>query len=65
MFLSCPDHFNPADYFLDLISVDVRSSQLERNSRGRVAYLHRAYNEFLLSNEGKMQAQGQLFGNHH
>ncbi|KAK4525866.1 hypothetical protein GAYE_SCF17G3775 [Galdieria yellowstonensis] len=34
-----------------------RSSQLERNSRGRVAYLHRAYNEFLLSNEGKMQTQ--------
>jgi len=54
---NCPDHFNPADYFLDLISVDVRSSQLERNSRGRVVYLHRAYNEFLLSTEGKMLTQ--------
>jgi len=56
---NCPDHFNPADYFLDLISVDVRSSQLERNSRGRVVYLHRAYNEFLLSTEGKMLTQAE------
>ncbi|EME31653.1 ABC transporter, ATP-binding protein isoform 2 [Galdieria sulphuraria] len=56
----CPEHFNPADYFLDLISIDLRSSQLERNSRGRVLYLHRAYNETLFANGGNMIVQDEI-----
>ncbi|GJQ12987.1 hypothetical protein GpartN1_g4778.t1 [Galdieria partita] len=56
----CPEHFNPADYFLDLVSIDSRSPQLERNSRGRVLYLHRSYNEALSSKEGDMIKQNEI-----
>ncbi|GJD08270.1 Protein white [Galdieria sulphuraria] len=41
----CPSHSNPADYFLDLIAVDLRSSKLEQDSLSRIAFLHKAYNE--------------------
>ncbi|EME28881.1 ABC transporter, ATP-binding protein [Galdieria sulphuraria] len=41
----CPSHSNPADYFLDLIAVDIRSSKLEQDSLSRIAFLHKAYNE--------------------
>eukprot|EP00871_Galdieria_phlegrea_P002746 jgi/Galph1/3472/GphlegSOOS_G2149.1 len=41
----CPEHYNPADYFLDLISIDARNPQLERNSEARVSYLSRTYEE--------------------
>jgi energy-coupling factor transporter ATP-binding protein EcfA2/ABC-type multidrug transport system permease subunit len=40
-----PDGYNPADFFLDLISVDPRNSDLELDSKARVDYLadkHRA-----------------------
>lgn len=32
----CPEHFNPADFFLDVISMDYRSPELETESRERV-----------------------------
>lgn len=35
----CPSQFNPADYFVDLLSIDPRSEDLERRSRNRVALL--------------------------
>eukprot|EP00736_Rhodelphis_marinus_P011077 Rmarinus@m.24838 len=31
----CPQHYNPADFFLDLIALDYRSPELEKSSRGR------------------------------
>ena len=32
----CPDHYNPADYFLDLISVDTRNEDARDNTSRRV-----------------------------
>lgn len=40
----CPDLFNPADYFLDIVSVDNRSYDEEQRSRRRIEYLIDAFN---------------------
>jgi hypothetical protein len=32
----CPTLFNPADYFLDLLSVNVKSASLEIDSKLRI-----------------------------
>ncbi len=39
----CPATFNPADYFIDFLSVDQRSQNLERQSRARIAAVGDAY----------------------
>eukprot|EP01083_Nonionella_stella_P080315 220693_1 len=39
----CPPYFNPADFFLDLVSVDTRSVSAESKSRARIDFL---INEF-------------------
>lgn len=39
----CPATFNPADYFIDFLSVDQRSKNLEKQSRGRIATVGNAY----------------------
>lgn len=36
---TCPEHFNPADYFLDLLSPDSRSEDLETETRQRIRLL--------------------------
>eukprot|EP00180_Rhodochaete_pulchella_P003226 Plantae.Rhodophyta-Rhodochaete_pulchella.ctg535.p1 GENE.Plantae.Rhodophyta-Rhodochaete_pulchella.ctg535~~Plantae.Rhodophyta-Rhodochaete_pulchella.ctg535.p1 ORF type:complete len:687 (+),score=138.17 Plantae.Rhodophyta-Rhodochaete_pulchella.ctg535:112-2172(+) len=41
----CPSQFNPADYFIDLLSIDPRSQDLERRSRNRVGMLGSAFDE--------------------
>lgn len=38
-----PVQFNPADFFLDLLSVDPRSPEREQNTRARVQYLGDRY----------------------
>lgn len=35
----CPPHFNPADFFIDLLSVDPRSLESEEKTRSRIVYL--------------------------
>ena len=35
----CPAYFNPADFFLDLVSVDTRSASAEVDSRARIRFL--------------------------
>lgn len=35
----CPEHFNPADYFLDILSINIKSTQNELESRDRLLYL--------------------------
>lgn len=32
----CPEHFNPADFFLDILSIDVKSLERERESTWRL-----------------------------
>lgn len=32
----CPESFSPADFFLDVVSMDYRSSELEQTSRQRI-----------------------------
>lgn len=39
----CPAHFNPADFFLDLLSVNAKSSALETESRTRIDALARGW----------------------
>mmetsp|Transcript_3106 Transcript_3106/g.7465 ORF Transcript_3106/g.7465 Transcript_3106/m.7465 type:complete len:715 (+) Transcript_3106:70-2214(+) len=39
---ACPPHYNPADYFIDLISFDGRSPDLEQRSLQRIAELEEA-----------------------
>lgn len=41
----CPQHENPADFFLDLITVDRRSEKLEKDSTERVDKLIKAWHE--------------------
>lgn len=38
-----PSQFNPADFFLDLLSVDPRSAEREANTKARVEYLGDRY----------------------
>ncbi|CAI5992407.1 unnamed protein product [Closterium sp. NIES-65] len=40
---TCPEHFNPADYFMDMISVDRRDEQRETDSTARIAELTSSY----------------------
>ncbi|GAQ82936.1 ABC transporter G family [Klebsormidium nitens] len=37
--LTCPQHFNPADFFMDKISLDSRDPEREKESTGRVKML--------------------------
>jgi ABC-type multidrug transport system ATPase subunit/ABC-type multidrug transport system permease subunit len=39
----CPEHFNPADYLLDLLSPDNRSPELERETHQRITSIARQY----------------------
>lgn len=40
-----PSNFNPADFFLDLLSVDPRSTEREASTKARVKYLGDKYDE--------------------
>ena len=35
----CPAYFNPADFFLDIVSIDTRSASAEHKSRARIEFL--------------------------
>lgn len=50
---SCPEHFNPADYFLDLLSPDHRSHDLTKETSHRISFLG---DEFL-KNSPKIELQ--------
>ena len=41
----CPRHTNPADFVMDLISVDLRGQEREKESRGKVKRLIEAWRE--------------------
>lgn len=40
-----PANFNPADFFLDLLSIDPRSAQREASTRARIKYISEKYSE--------------------
>jgi ABC-type multidrug transport system ATPase subunit len=44
---SCPDAFNPSDFFLDLLSMDNRSSESEEETRNRINYIGTKWQEKL------------------
>ncbi|RYH19219.1 ATP-binding cassette domain-containing protein [archaeon] len=46
----CPQHFNPADYFLDILSVNMKSTVQEQETRSRIAFFEKAF----------MQAKGDM-----
>ena len=39
---ACPENYNPADYFIDVCSIDFRTPEAEARSRGRVKLLTQA-----------------------
>eukprot|EP00871_Galdieria_phlegrea_P002216 jgi/Galph1/2996/GphlegSOOS_G1665.1 len=43
---SCPQHYNPADFFLDTISKDGRSKESEQASKQRIEYLAQCFQDF-------------------
>lgn len=40
---NCPSHFNPADFFIDLLSFDGSSDENLAKSKKRITYLHENY----------------------
>ena len=42
----CPDLYNPADYFLDIVSVDNRTQQDEHTSKKRIEFLTKAFDKY-------------------
>eukprot|EP00963_Diacronema_lutheri_P006163 scaffold524_cov357-Pavlova_lutheri.AAC.4 len=43
MHFVCPDHYNPADFFMDLVSTDNRTAEFTRSSLSRVQLLLEYY----------------------
>ena len=43
---TCPDAFNPADFFLDLLSPDNRSSESEEETANRIRFLGQKWKEY-------------------
>lgn len=41
----CPELYNPADFFLDVVSMDFRTTEVESDSRVRVKELAAAFQE--------------------
>ena len=42
---ACPENFNPADYFLDILSPDARNAELEDESQKRIDRLATLWHE--------------------
>ena len=42
---TCPAHFNPSDYFLDVLSPDNRTPELEESARNRINFLNERWRE--------------------
>lgn len=55
----CPEHFNPADFYLDILSINFKSAALEAESRGRVAYFERQFASFQQSQQPQQHAVEQ------
>ena len=47
----CPDLFNPADYFLDVVSVDNRSPEEEKKSKQRIELLIKKFRQYQKRNK--------------
>lgn len=48
----CPEQFNPADFFIDLLSVDSRTEESTERTKKRIAYLGN-YSDEKQHKEGK------------
>ncbi len=42
---ACPAHYNPADFFADVVAIDHRSPAAEEASKARVALLVERFNQ--------------------
>lgn len=51
---SCPVHFNPGDFFLDLVSLDTRSTEQEKETRERI-------NSLALNWKSRVDNKAQVF----
>jgi ABC-type multidrug transport system ATPase subunit len=43
---SCPQHFNPADFFLDVLSLNLKTREAEEDTRARVEFLAKQWLDF-------------------
>lgn len=41
----CPEHYNPADFMIDVISMDFRNKELEKKSKERIELFSKFYEE--------------------
>lgn len=57
-----PTHFNPADFFLDLLSVDRRTAERESVTKARVEYLGNKYCQHLplIESQGGVGGRGDV-----
>jgi len=53
----CPPRFNPADYFIDLLSVDPRNPEAEAKSKKRITYFAEEFHDTKMEMEKGIQAQ--------
>lgn len=56
----CPQHTNPADYALDLITIDLQDGQKEAHSREKVQKLIQAWQEYTHSMPNEKRSVAQL-----
>ena len=43
----CPEYFNPADFAIDLVSLDMRTKSLEKQTRARIQFLADRFGEHM------------------
>jgi ABC-type multidrug transport system ATPase subunit len=55
----CPESFNPADFYLDLLSPDNRSLESEEETRNRIQFLGNKWDEY--SNALSIKSDGKEF----
>ena len=56
----CPHGFNPSDFFLDVLSLDTRSPEGERVTRGRIDAIANEYAKQLLAMRADARISVQL-----
>ena len=61
----CPDLFNPADYFLDIVSVDNRSEEEEDRSKKRIEFLTDAFDKHQFKQKVMHMLNAHIFISYH
>jgi ABC-type multidrug transport system ATPase subunit len=52
----CPSWFNPADYFLDILSIEIKDAEMERESRERIELFTTSWREYEDNNSASLES---------